>query len=84
MTEFNPTFNGGGLNKPQSKPEDKINSGKSKVEEKEIKEPNDSVETPTENIVETPAETPAEEFFEEDLNESVEDMRTKKEEIEEG
>ena len=38
MTEFNPTFNGGGLNKPQSKPEDKSNSGKSKVEEKEIKE----------------------------------------------
>lgn len=76
MTEFNPTFNGGGLNKPQSKPEDKSNSGKSKVEEKEIKEPNDSVETPTENPVETPAETPAEEFFEEDLNEEYTDNRT--------
>lgn len=63
MTEFNPTFNGGGLNKPQSKPEDKSNSGKSKVEEKEIKEHNDSVETPTENTVETPTETPAEEFL---------------------
>ena len=76
MTEFNPTFNGGGLNKPQSKPEDKSNSGESKVEEKEIKEPNDSVETRAENPVETPVETPAEEFFEEDLNEEYTDNRT--------
>jgi hypothetical protein len=72
MTEFNPTFNGGGLNKPQNKPEDKSNSGKSKVEEKEIKEPNDSVET----RAKTPVETPAEEFFEEDLSEEYTDNRT--------
>ena len=76
MTEFNPTFNGGGLNKPQSKPEDKSNSGESKVEEKDIKEPNDSVETRAENPVETPAETPVEEFFEEDLDEEYTDNRT--------
>ena len=37
MTEFNPTFNGGGPSKPQSKPEDKTVSGESKVEEKEMK-----------------------------------------------
>ena len=72
MTEFNPTFNGGGLNKPQSKPEGKSNSGESEVENKEVNKSADSVETPAES----PVETPAEEFFEEDLNEEYTDNRT--------
>ena len=76
MTEFNPTFNGGGLNKPQSKPKDKSNSGESEVEKKEVNEPAGSVETPDESPIETPEETPAEEFFEEDLDEEYTDNRT--------